>query len=359
MRRFPLERVVDRPREVASLPFTTAELAEASPRIASALVILELTFDEALREGSAGGFLALPLLRVLCRERPVAEILGAAEVRLALRTALMIRVLEDSVVHALEESVARVARVPGLVAGGAERIIAVRQALSNVADDEAIAFIDGVHGGPRKIEVLSRVGTADVRAAALAIRSVISRAIVEVANNESHVMLELIREPSKERRVIMNKLNAIAPLIEVDLNPAHITKAFLVDGGVKLGRHIECMGGVDLVVRAGSVTPIRHANLLPRLCLARAIARIANTEGRGEAVLVGLHELNAGALRRLSSIDRVRVAAWHRRVDQVEASGARALDLGKVDGDLESASHVIVVVRVWKLSGCRVLFMNP
>jgi len=326
VRRFPLERVVDRPRVVASLPFTTAELAEASPRIASVLAILEVTFDEALREGSAGGFIALPLLRVLRRERPEAEILGAAEVRLAPLTAL-IRVLEDSVVHALEESVARVARVPGLVARSAERIIAVRKALSNVADDEAIAFIDGVHGGPRKIEVLSRVGTADVRAAALAIRSVMSRAIVEVANNEGHVKLELVREPSKERSVIMNKLNAIAPLSEVDLNPAHITKAFLVDGGVKLGRHIECMGGVDLVVRAGSVTRIRHANLLPRLCLARAIARIANTEGRGEAVLVGLHELNAGALRRLSSIDRVRVAAWHRRVDQVEASGARALDL--------------------------------
>lgn len=358
MRRFPLERVVDGPRVVASLPFTTAELAEASPRIASALGILEVTFDEALREGSAGGFLALPLLRVLWRERPEAEILGATEVRLARLTAL-IRVLEDSVVHALEESVARVARVPGLVARSAERIIAVRKALSNVADDEAIAFIDGVLGGPRKIEVLSRVGTADVRAAALAIRAVNARAIVEVANNEGHVKLELVREPSKERSVIMNKLNAIAPLIEVDLNPAHITKAFLVDGGVKLGRHIEWLGGVDLVVRAGSVTRIRHANLLPRLCLARAIARIANTEGRGEAVLVGLHELNAGALRRLSSIDRVRVAAWHRRVDQVEASGARALDLGKVDGDLESASHVIVVVRVWKLSGCRVLFMNP
>lgn len=305
--RFPLERVVDRIRVVAGLALIAAELAEAFPRIASALAVLEFTFIDALGERPAGGFITLPLLRVILRPGPETEVLGATEVRLAPIIAL-VRVLEDSVVHALEERVASVARVPGLVARSAERIIAVQQAVSNFADDEAIAFIDGVHGGPREIEVLSRVGTADVRAAALAISVVNARAIVEVANNEGHVVPEVVRELRKECGVIMNEHNAIALLIEVDLNPAHVTKAFhrvLTHGGVELGRHSEWPVRVDRVVCAGSVTRVRHANLLPRLCLARAAACVANTEGRSEAVLVGLHELNAGALRRFSSINRV------------------------------------------------------
>jgi len=81
--RFPFERVVDRIRVVAGLALIAAELAEAFPRIASALAVLEFTFIDALGERPAGGFFALPLLLVILRPGPETEVLGATEVRLA------------------------------------------------------------------------------------------------------------------------------------------------------------------------------------------------------------------------------------------------------------------------------------
>lgn len=292
--RFPLERVIDGERVVAS-SFTTAQCTEASGVSAEIFAVLELPFIEVLGERSAGSLGRIPLLRVVGGPRAEAEIFGAAEIITVLPVVALIRVLVARVVRALVLNLTWIARPVSLVARRAERIITSVNFIGNNADHEPVLF-DSVIRGPLEVGESCRVGATDAIRGALAVGHIDRLTNVEVADDEGHVVLQLVGELSKDGRVNMIEFDALRVLAEDDSNPDHITVAFFTFNGVELGLNGEWPGGINCELLAGSVLLTILSNLLPRLSVAMAAARITIIERSSEAVLVGLHKLDTRAL---------------------------------------------------------------
>lgn len=94
----------------------------------------------------------------------------------------------------------------------------------------------------------------------------------------------------------MIELNALRVLAEDDSDLENITVVFFIFNRVELGLNGEWPGGINCELLTGSVFLTLLSNLLPRLRVAMAAARIARIDASSEAVLVSLHKLDTRAL---------------------------------------------------------------
>lgn len=204
--RLPPGGVVHGPGHVASrvsAAFEAEAFRAKSVFLALAPCILEGTFVEATRKGSAGEVLAFPLLAVVGWERHEAVVVFSAELQASSGSFTVVKVLVRGVVCAHEELFICVVCRPGEMAGGARGITTVIEAFSNLSNNDVRGLfaiicltLIGIVDGPPEVRELGVVLTAGSRAN-LTTDDVVN-ASIEIADHNRHAAVELVRDGPEE-----------------------------------------------------------------------------------------------------------------------------------------------------------------